>query len=100
MPFDGTAYEWKGQPEWQTPRAVGICSVLGEMALCMLALIIAMGLGAVAGAAVTGDWHPSEIRPGSVIGQIAGKGTFLLVLGGFLWWRIRQLCREEWAQAE
>lgn len=93
MPFDAADTNWKGdpKPDGSFPRPLRI---LKEAALMCAAIILALLVCGVAGAAVDGfpDTSPSEseLQPGSIIAQTIGTSSFFLVLAGFVWWRVRR----------
>ena len=95
MPFDAADSNWKGDPE---PKPGGsfpwLLDTLREYAWMCVAIVLALLVGGIAGAAVDGfpDMSPigSELQTGSIIAQTVGTGSFLLVLAGFVWWRVRQ----------
>lgn len=89
MPFDGAAFSERGDP---SPRRSSsrLAGSLKEWALCAAATLSAFLVGGLAGALVDGLPAPASPQAGSIMGQIAGTGSFLVVIVGFVWWRVHR----------
>lgn len=89
MPFDGATFNGRGDG---SPRRPGSwrASSLKEMALAAGATLLAFLVAGLAGALVDGPHDPGVLQAGSTMASIAGTGSFLIVIGGFVWWRVRR----------
>ena len=100
MPFDAAGSDWRGDPMPSRPRRWlrDVLDSLMEMALTLVALLLAFSVAFAVSAAIYGlpDFPPigadtSKLPPIPVGSQIVSSASFFLVLAGFFRWRWRQL---------
>ena len=100
MPFDVAGFGWRGDPLPSRPRhwLRSVLDSLMEMALTLVALLLAFSVAFAASAAIYGlpDFPPTgadtpKLPPIPVGSQIVSSASFFLVLAGFFRWRWRQL---------
>ena len=103
MPFDAAGFDGPGDPMPSRPRhwLWGVLDSLKEMALALVALLLAFSVAFAAGAAIyeipdlppTGA-DPSKLSPLPFGFQIISSGSVFLVLAGFFRWRWRRVMAE------
>lgn len=100
MPFDGTDFNRRGDPK-PVPRPWGLLERflchLTEISLTFIALISALLVGGVSGAAIDGfsDLPPlgvdiSSVPSRSLLAQTVCTVLCLSTLIFFVWWRVRR----------
>lgn len=103
MPFDTAGFDGQGDPMPSRPRhwLRGVLDSLKEMALALLALLLAFSVAFAAGAAIHGlpdlpptGADPLKLPPLPLGFQIVGSGSVFLVLAGFFRWRWRRVAAE------
>ena len=95
MPFDTADTNWRGGPT-PGPYSRRPRGRIRNLILTVAAVSLALLVGVIAAAAVDGFPGPGSMTPGfhphevSTMAQVIGIGCFLLVLAGFVWWRVHR----------